>query len=178
MVLINLMKATIEPGLSGTGPLPVHLHSGKPTPWSEGCVVRIQPDSGTEWIGNLQRGYGYATKIIEWRAAKAIIVIAHGASYLIHPDQPEKWLFLDDLSIDCTITPHEDIALLATYSAVVAIASNGTVLWRRELAIDGVEITCIENGLIYGKACLDPPELWVPFALNLNKGFEVPASEE
>lgn len=171
------MKTTFEPGLPGKGPLPVHLHSGKPTPWSEGCVVRIQPDSGTEWIGNLQRGCGYATKVIEWRAANALIVIASGGSYFIRPDNPENWMYFDNLGIDCFITPHENIALLATYTDVLAISINGTELWRRSVAIDGVEITSVENGFIYGKACLDPPELWVPFVLDLNNGFEEPGCD-
>ena len=172
------MKATFVPGLPGTGSLPVHLHTGKPTPWSEGYVIRVQPDSGKEWIGNLQAGYGYATKIIEWSTANAIIVIAHGASYFVRPDHPDEWTYIDNSGIDCSIAPHGKIALLATYNDIIAISMNGSELWRHSVAVDGVEITRIVDGLIFGQACMDPPDMWVPFILDLNKGFEVQISDD
>ncbi|QDT76600.1 hypothetical protein Mal35_00190 [Gimesia maris] len=171
------MKATIEPGLPGTGPVPVHLHTGNPTSWTEGCVVRFRSDSGNEWIGNLQTGYGYATRIIEWNAANAIFVIARGAAYFIRPDHPESWICIDELGSDCNISPDEKIALLTTYTEIVAITMNGTELWRRDIAIDGVEVTQIEEALIYGRACMDPPDMWVPFILDLNTGLDVEASD-
>src|SRR5436190_23886434 len=98
------MHAAFEPGLPGTGPLPIHLHQGRPTPWSEGVVIRVTPDCGDEWIANLQSGYGYATKIIYWELAKSIVVIVGGAIYLIFPDDPQRWRFIDDLGIDCQIS--------------------------------------------------------------------------
>ncbi|WP_417379908.1 hypothetical protein [Gimesia sp.] len=172
------MKATIEPGLPGTGPVPVHPHTGNPTPWTEGCVVRFRSDSGNEWIGNLQTGNGYATRIIEWNAAKAMFVIAGGAAYFIRPDQPESWICFDELGSDCILSPDEKIALLTTYTEIVAIAMNGTELWRRDIAIDGIEITQIEGGLIYGNACMDPPDLWVSFILDLKNGLDVEANDQ
>ncbi|QDT99225.1 hypothetical protein [Gimesia aquarii] len=164
------MKATIEAGLSGTGPIPIHIHMGRPTPWSEGFVVRFESETGPSWIGNLQTGYGYATKFIEWNIANVIFVIAEGASYFIRPGNPEDWKFFDDLGIDCIITPRGNIALLSTYSDIIAISMNGVEQWRRTVAIDGVEIKIVENGLIYGNACIDPPDVWNQFVLQLHSG--------
>ena len=172
------MTAKIEAGLPGIGPLPVHLHTGNPTPWSEGCVVRFTSKSGDEWIGNLQRGYGYATKLIEWPDANAFIVIAKGATYFVRPNEPTNWTYFDLLGIDCMMLPQHDIALLSTYTDVVAISNGGDEIWRRSVAIDGVEITKIENGLIHGTAGIDPPDEWHPFLLQVATGNDAEPSDE
>lgn len=172
------MSATIEAGLPGTGPLPVHLHTGKPTLWSEGCVVRFTPQSGDAWIGNLQTGYGYATKITEWPETHSFIVIAKGATYFVRPHQPDDWKFIDLLGIDCIIAPTCALALISTYTDVVAISTDGAERWRRSVAIDGVEITKIENGLIHGNAGVDPPDEWHPFLLQLETGTDAEQTDE
>jgi hypothetical protein len=164
------MIAAIEPGLPGTGPPPIHLHTGRPTPWSEGCVVRFTPPQGEEWIGNLQTGYGYATEVVEWSEANAVVVIAKGAVYFVHLGQSHEWRFIDLLGINCTIVPTRDIALISTYTDVVAITTDGTETWRRSVAVDGVEITTVKNGKIYGIAGIDPPDEWHPFILELATG--------
>jgi hypothetical protein len=125
------------------------------------------------WVGNLQTGYGYATKVIKWPEADAFVVIAKGATYFIRPNEPKNWVFFDLLGIDCVITALRDIALLSTYSDVIAISTKGTELWRRSVAIDGVEITKVEDGLIYGSAGIDPPDVWHPFLLDLATGNDV-----
>ena len=172
------MIATLEAGLPGIGPLPVHLHTGKPTPWSEGCVVRVTPRSGHPWIGNLQTGYGYATTIVEWPEADAVIVIAKGAVYFVRPDQPDKWEFIDLLGIDCVITQSRDLALITTYTDVIAITSNGSEQWRRSVAVDGVVINDIRNGLIHGSAGIDPPDEWHTFVMQLATGIDAEQSGE
>ncbi len=35
------MIALFEAGLPGDGLEPLHLQAGKPTPWTEGCIVRF-----------------------------------------------------------------------------------------------------------------------------------------
>ncbi|HJT30733.1 MAG TPA: hypothetical protein VJ783_01615 [Pirellulales bacterium] len=158
--------------------MPDHLHTGNPTPWSEGCVVRFTPQSGDVWIGNLQKGYGYATKIVEWPEANALVVIAKGAVYLVRPDHPGEWTFIDLLGIDCVIAPPRDVALISTYTDVVAVSTDGRERWRRSVAIDGVEIISIRNGLVHGNAGIDPPDEWHPFLLALETGFDVEENGE
>lgn len=170
------MFATIEPGLPATGPLPIHLHTGEPTPWSEGCVVRFTPQQGDHWIGNLQTGYGHATKIIEWIEANAVIVIAKGAVYFVRPMQSVEWRFIDLLGIDGTITPARDAVLISTYTDVVLVSNDGTVMWRRSVAVDGVEISIVKNGKVYGDAGIDPPYEWHPFVLDLVTGSDAEPS--
>jgi len=167
------MIATIEAGLPGTGPLPIHLHTGRPTPWSEGCVVRFNPDADNEWIANIQTGYGYSTKLIEWPDANAIVVIAKGAAYIVRPNAPDDWNFIDLLGINCVITMAGDIAILTTYTDVVTILPNGNERWRRSVAIDGVQLESVDNELIHGSAGIEPPDEWHPFTLSLETGKDV-----
>lgn len=166
------MRATLEPGLPGTGLPPVHLHTGRPTPWREGCVIRFEPDHAATWIGNLQPGSGYATRIVPWENAGAIIVIAKGAIYFVRPDAPDDWGFIDPFGIDCVLTPEHDLAILSTYSDVVAITAAGAELWRRQIAVDGVEVQRIDDGVIHGLAEMDPPDGWHPFAIWLTDGTD------
>lgn len=166
------MHATLEPGLPANGPLAVHLHTGHPTPWTEGCVVRFSTDSAESWVGNFQQGYGYATKIIAWDEARACIVIAKGAAYFVRPENPADWRFFDDLGIDCILAPSRDVALLTTFRDVVAISNTGIELWRRHVANDGVVIENIEHGLIQGIAGIDPPDEWWPFTIRLRDGAD------
>ncbi len=167
------MLAILESGLPTTGPLAVHLHTGRPTPWSEGCVFRFEPDCAPVWIGNLQPGYGYATRVVLWEDADAIIAIAKGATYFIRPDVPDNWKFLDLLGIDCILAPSRELAILSTYSDVVAITRSGSELWRRTLAVDGVEVHRIQGGIVYGLAGIDPPDEWHPFEVRIEDGTDV-----
>lgn len=164
------MIAKIEPGLPGTGPIPVHLHTGQPTPWSEGFVIRFTPDTRDEWIGNFQTGYGYATKLIDWPQANGIVVIANGATYAVRPNNPGDWTFIDLLGTDCVIANGGDMALISTYTDVLAVLPNGTEAWRRTVAIDGVEIESVDDQMIRGNACFDPPDEWHRFTLHLATG--------
>ena len=165
-----MMTATIEAGLPGTGPLPVHLHAGQPTPWSEGCVVRFNSDSDNEWIANAQTGYGFSTELIDWPQANAMIIIVKGATYIVRPDTPNAWGFIDLLGMDCLIARDGDIAILSTYTDVVAILPNGKEQWRRRVAHDGVKIESVHDGLIHGSAGIDPPEEWHPFSIRVDTG--------
>ncbi len=99
--------------------------------------------------------------------------------YILHtPSEPNNWTFIDLLGIDCIVTPQRDIALLSTYTDVVAISSDGSERWRRSVAIDGVEINKIEDGLIHGNAGIDPPDEWHPFLLQLATGNDAEQSGE
>ena len=71
------------------------------------------------------------------------------------------------------IAPTGQTAILSTYTDIVAISADGSETWPRTVAVDGVEGLRIENGLIYGRAGIDPPNEWQPFVLRLSDGTEV-----
>jgi len=107
-----------------------------------------------------------------------VIVIAKGAVYFVRPDRADEWRFIDLLGIDCVIAPTRDLALISTYTDVVVVSPDGTELWRRSVAVDGVEITDVRDGLIYGNAGIDPADEWHPFVLDLATGADAEQSGE
>jgi hypothetical protein len=107
---------------------------------------------------------------VEWLQATALIIFVEGATYFVRESSLEEWQFLDTLGIDCTVTPSGDLALVTTYTDVVALSPDGSEKWRRELAIDGVTIESIDDGVVHGTFCMDPPDGWLPFSLHLDSG--------
>src|SRR5688572_13177839 len=110
------MVAELIPGLSGTGPEPIHLYHDRPTPWSEGVVVRFSGLSTLDVIANLQPGYGYASQIVKWRQANAFIIIASGAVYFVRPESPLDWRCHGTVGIECVIAPDGRNAIISTYT--------------------------------------------------------------
>jgi len=87
----RIIHFEILPGLPGVGPSPKHFHQGRPTPWSEGFVVRFWNSDGSHWVGNFQQGnYGYHDVVL-WPEANAIVVVAGDFFYLISEANPEEY---------------------------------------------------------------------------------------
>ena len=76
------------PGLSGEGPAPKHFHLKRPTPWSEGFVVRFWNQDGSEWVGNFQGLQDWSTRVVLWPEADFIVVLAMDNFYLVDAGNP------------------------------------------------------------------------------------------
>lgn len=161
------------PGLPGTGESPIHLHCDQPTPCTEGLVLEHTDPSGDRWIANLQRGDGYATKLVEWNSARACIAMADSAVYFVPAVRMQPWHCYDTVGIDCQLTPDEQHAVISTYTDVLLIDKNGELMWRRTLGVDGIELIAVENDFISGRFCWDPPELWTPFCIARGDGTDL-----
>ncbi|PQO26564.1 hypothetical protein [Blastopirellula marina] len=168
------MNVILESGLDGAGPSPMYLHrSDEPAAGQEGCVFRIVSDDSEPCLVNAQAGFGYATAATVWEAASAVLLIAKGATYFLKPQAPPVWTYLSDTGIECVFSPDAKISVISSYDEVIAINQAGEELWRRTVAIDGVVSLRIENGLVHGQACHDPPDDWAPFTLRLADGSVV-----
>ncbi|WP_442482253.1 hypothetical protein [Aeoliella sp. SH292] len=174
------MKCTILPGLPASGDPSHHFCFEQPSPWAEGLVVSFTASQGNTWVGNFQQGHGYATKLIEWPAANAVIVVASGAVYFVSLDHSKPWQCYHALGIDCILTPNQGDAVISTYDHLLMIGQSGQVVWRRLLAIDGIdlEVKSVQNEEISGMYCWDPPEGWSPFRVSRVNGTDlVPNSD-
>jgi hypothetical protein len=61
--------------------------------------------------------------------------------------------------------------LVASGTALFNLTNTGTVIWcARNLAVDGVQVSDVRDGLIFGSAELDPPGGWQSFVLSLITG--------
>ncbi len=65
----------------------------------------------------------------------------------------------------------DEVLLVVDATGLTRVGRNGDVLWRnRNLALDGVEVREVKNGVIHGRSCMDPPENWEAFALSVGTG--------
>lgn len=65
----------------------------------------------------------------------------------------------------------QDYLLVASADSLLRLALDCTILWRTSnLAIDGVVVNSVENGLILGEGEWDPPGGWKPFTVRLDSG--------
>jgi hypothetical protein len=66
---------------------------------------------------------------------------------------------------------NQDYLLVASADSLLRLALDCTILWRASnLAIDGVVVNSVENGLIQGEGEWDPPGGWKPFTVRLDSG--------
>jgi hypothetical protein len=65
----------------------------------------------------------------------------------------------------------QDYLLVASGESLIRLAPDGSVLWAASnLALDGVTVKSVENGLVRGQGEWNPPGGWKPFALRLDSG--------
>lgn len=70
--------------------------------------------------------------------------------------------------------PTGDRLLIADARGLVCVDRAGTVTWARDdLAIDGVLVTAVEDGIVVGEGEWDPPGDWRPFRIRLATGDRV-----
>ena len=66
---------------------------------------------------------------------------------------------------------NQNYLLVASAESLLRLVPEGTILWRTSnLAIDGVVVNSVENGLIQGEGEWDPPGGWRPFTVRLDSG--------
>lgn len=167
------MKVELLPGLPSSGPAAIHCFIEQPTPWSEGVVVKVTGLARPDWIANLQTGWGYASQIIEWPAASAAVVIVKGAVYLLRGEMPDQWRCYNSFGIECVLAPSGRSAVIATYENLLQLDVNGDVMWRRTIAVDGIEIQQVGDDVIRGRYCDDPPDRWLDFKVSCIDGRDV-----
>ena len=86
----RVVRWEVLPGLPGEGPEPRHFHTGHPTPWAEGLVIRFWNEDGTEWVGNFQ---GHRSReIVLWREADAVVVLVMDNLYVVDAHNPEHYI--------------------------------------------------------------------------------------
>jgi hypothetical protein len=90
---------------------------------------------------------------------------------------------LPSLSVSCInlaeyfrkLYPSDEWLLVASGSDVIRIDLSGRMMWRSQnLAIDGIRILSVSNGIISGEGDDDPPDGWRPFRLSLTDGSAIP----
>jgi hypothetical protein len=67
--------------------------------------------------------------------------------------------------------PYDDFLLVASGVALLRFDRAARLVWQSpRLAVDGVLVERIEDGVIYGQGEQDPPDGWTPFMISLDTG--------
>lgn len=78
---------------------------------------------------------------------------------------------------NCIDNKLSDNFIITTYRYVFLINITKGIVWKSNMCgIDGVIITNIHEGVIYGKGEWAPPSEWVDFRLSLNNGATIKIS--
>lgn len=115
-------------------------------------VVQVSIGKSHEWIGNFKGvDRKYLSGVFLWPDHRRLCIIAGGSAYVVLADNPDSYIELPITPVvDVRDIPDQGIILLITFWEISAFGELG-LLWRTEnLALDGILIREIRNGIIYG----------------------------
>jgi len=122
-----------------------------PVDYSKDYVVRVVLMNGNEWVGNFHGiDKQYFSGVFHWTKENYLCVVSGGTAYVVQADDPEKYEELSVVPIvDSRSIVEVRMVIFVTFTDIYAYGENG-IIWTHELAIDGIEIKKIKNGIIYG----------------------------
>ena len=145
---------------------------GHGTPLLYGLVVDgAQPARRLDLYGEPGEETYFAASAIAWRTW---IVVGFGWQlYLVcATDWSVRTITLP--SYFQAVHAGADYLLVVFGSGLARVSAAGGIQWRNDgLAVDGVEVDTITDGVIRGRGEWDPPGDWRPFAVSLASGEAV-----
>jgi hypothetical protein len=144
--------------------------SRNPKDYSKDYVVRVMPNNGPKWVGNFHGiDKHYFSGVLPWLNINYLCVVSRGIAYVVRADDPDVY---EELSIVPIIDAHRIvdplIMIFATYSDISAFGESGLLWTTHKLAMDGIEIKKISNGVLYGISNNINKE--VSFAIDIKTG--------
>jgi hypothetical protein len=68
----------------------------------------------------------------------------------------------------------DQLLLVAYNSGIYCLTKFGSIKWHNNnIGLDGIIITEIKDGKIYGSEQIDPPDGWKDFILDFNTGRQI-----
>lgn len=137
---------------AGEPTLPMHYFPPPTTrPEHNGLWIKVQPESGREWIGVFAYGYdspSVISKVFSTPDPHRICVIARGKAYSVDARDPGDWFLLPVFPVvDARSLPEFGFLLLTDFSRLIAWGEDG-MAWREEFPVDGLKITSVGLGVI------------------------------
>jgi hypothetical protein len=111
---------------------------------------------------------GPFSKVIQW--IRFVVIGLHDAVHVVDPATREtRTIGCDGYFGD--FETHEDRLFITSASELICVGGTGEIVWRcGNLAIDGVVVDRIEDGVVIGRGEWDPPGGWQPFHVSLDSG--------
>jgi len=137
--------------------------------YSEGFVVKLLRDDGTDWVANFEQGLTEFNEVYSFQTKNEIIVIAGGLGYVMNPNQFQP--------IQCfgfaisEVLQIENGSLICCDDTSILIVDNETEeIWESDrLSFDGIKELKYKKGIVTGKSYnpinLEKP--WSSFTFNI-----------
>ncbi len=123
-----------------------------PKDYSKDYTIRVIPNYGHEWIGNFHGiDDHYFSGVLPWPNNNYLCVVSRGIAYVVRGDDPDTYEELPIVPItDVHIIIDPLTIIFVTFTNITAYGENGFLWTTDRLAIDGIEIKEISNGIIFG----------------------------
>jgi hypothetical protein len=137
----------------------------------EGLVVRFKA-SGSDWVGNFQRGGTSCDQVRQHPDGQHVLVVAGGTAYVVDPDTQALVIHFGGQIRQIISLPDGPQVLLSNGLWFEALDARGTTWRSRRISWDGFRNVSLEGGSVCGEAYA--PEgidgTWYPFAVDVRTG--------
>jgi hypothetical protein len=165
----HLLNSIYGPWLSMKPILAGRVPPGVPT--ADAYVLVEQEDRPCARIDAYFKHSGPFTELVDW--GRWVVLGCDSTVFLIDP------LARETREIGCDgyfghLYSSDNLLLVATASELICLDERGVQLWKQSgLAIDGVVVDQIEQGVVLGQGEWDPPGGWRAFRVSLKTGQRV-----
>lgn len=141
-----------------------------PQDYSKDYVVHFWSKDGKDWVGNFHGiDKQYFTGVVLWPKVDHLCIVSGGAAYVVKMNDPDTF---EELSIgpitDALYDLNTNIVVFASFTNIYGFGERG-FLWKTpRMAIDGIKIKEISNGIILGIS--NNIDEGVPFSLDVKTG--------
>lgn len=147
------------------GPMYVSVPDTSWQPYSEGYVVRLYKDDGTDWVANFESGGGRLNTVIELQDQIHLLIIAYGSCYIMNPNSQVP-IKVFGYSYDKVLPTQKGDIVLYGYNDITIMKPDGSYhdlnIW-----FDGIRNVSVEGNILKGETN-DYTDIWRPFEYNLD----------
>lgn len=138
--------------------------------YSKDYVIRFWSKDGNKWVGNFHGiDKQYFSGVVLWPKANHLCIVSGGAAYVVKMNDPDTF---EELSIgpitDALYDLNTNIVVFASFTNIYGFGEKGFLWGTPRIAIDGIKIKGISNGIIFGMSNNIDEE--PPFSIDIKTG--------
>ncbi len=146
----------------------------------DGITVNVNPPEHLAWLGTFAFGDGHKnwkSGIFSCPQKRQFCVVSRGQGYVVHSDNPLKWLTIHALPIvevQCLV--EHNLLLFIDFTKITAFGTDGLLWVSESLSWDGIKITYISSEWIHGLGWNAPEDRETEFRVNITSGQHIGGS--
>jgi hypothetical protein len=149
---------------------PVELEEGD----RSGAYVRVTPQNGTAWVGFFALGFDsdqVINAVCSTPDPGQFCVVVGGYAYVVKASSPADWLRIEQRPVvDLRVLSQQSLLLFAGFTSITALGSSGIKWTTERLTWEGLTITAIDGGRLFGHGWDALADKEVPFTVDLKTG--------